>query len=299
MATMLTEQFANLIIPAMRALFIAEIEQTPDIVGQLFNVQTSANAYEKMVGVSGLGLIQQKVEGAPAQFGMMSQEYLTTFTHIPYSQTVPITRELLDDQNFLQINSIAMGLGSAYARTRQSHGASVFNNAFSSSYLQGDGKALCATDHPRGASDATAISNKGTSALSHSALSAARIAMRKFVDPKGNPMGVMGDTLIVPPDLEITALEIVQSTQKSGTANNDANVLSNTRVIVWDWLTDTNNWFLVDSRLAKRNLYWFDRVAPEMQDEYEQRTATLYVTGYGRWSYSPIDWRWIYGSEVA
>ena len=34
------------------------------------------------------------------------------------------------------------------ANTKQVKGAAVLNNAFSSTYAGGDGKELCATDHP-------------------------------------------------------------------------------------------------------------------------------------------------------
>jgi phage major head subunit gpT-like protein len=298
MATMIEEQFANVILPGVMATFVKEMQQTPDIVSQIFNVQTSERAYEKVVTASGLGLMKPKVEGGAGEFDRMNQEYLTTFTHQTYNKSVSISKELVQDQDLLTIATIIQELGESAARSRQYYGATVFNNAFATT-TYGDGQFLCDTDHPLGSDNSTTVSNNGTTALSHSSLSAARIAMRKFTDPKGMPLGAMGDLLLVPPDLENTALEIVTSTQKSGTANNDANVLSNIRVIVWDWLTDTNNWFLIDSRRAKRHLYWFDRQAPALVTEYKATTGNFIVTADVRWSYGATDWRWIYGGEVA
>lgn len=298
MATMIEEQFANVILPGVMATFVKEMDMTPDVVGQVFNVQSSERAYEKVVTASGLGLMKPKVEGGAGEYDRMNQEYLTTFTHQTYNKSVPISEELVADQDFLTIATIIQELGESAARSRQYYGADVFNRAFAT-VTYGDGQFLCDVDHPLGADNATTYSNNGTTALSHSALSEARIAIRKFPDARGLPLGAMGDLLLVPPDLENTALEIVTSTQKSGTANNDANVLSNVRVIVWDWLTDTNNWFLLDNRRAKRHLYWFDRKAPEITFEYKATTGNFIVTASARWSYGATDWRWVYGGEVA
>lgn len=298
MATMTEAQFNNLIIPAMKAHFVAEMERTQDIVGELFMVENTTNAYEKMVGLSGLGLMQRKNEGGAGEYDRMNQEYLTTFTPEMFLKNVPISRELVDDQSLLTLASLAREMGETVARTMQFEGAKVFNNAFATT-TYGDGQFLCDTDHPLGANNATTASNNGTDALTHASLSAARTAMRKFKDPRGNPLGVMGDTLLVPPDLENTALEIVTSQLKAGTANNDRNVLSNIRVIVWDWLTDTNNWFLIDSRRAKRNLVWFNRQAPEITSHFDATSQNYIITISARWAYGVTDWRWVYGGEVA
>jgi phage major head subunit gpT-like protein len=298
MASMIEDQFTNLVLPGVMASFVKEMEQTPDVVSVLFNEQNSAGAYEKIVTTGGLGLMLPKVEGGAGAFDRMNQQYLTTFTHETFSKSVAISKELVEDQAFLTIATITQELGESAARSKQFYGAKVFNLAFATT-TYGDGQFLCDTDHPYGTDDATNISNNGTTALSHSSLSEARVAMRKFVDPRGNPISAMGDILLVPPDLENTALEIVMSTQKSGTANNDANVLSNMRVIVWDYLTDINNWFLIDSRRAKRHLYWFNRIAPEITVEYKPTMGEFVVTASARWSYGSTDWRWIYGGEVA
>lgn len=298
MATMTESQFNNLIIPAMMAHFVNEMQQTQDIVSELFQVESTTNAYEKMVGVSGLGLMKTKAQGGAGEYDRMNQEYLTTFEPETFLKNISIAKELVDDQNLLSLATFAREMGETAARTVQSEGSSLFNLAFATN-TYGDGQFLCDTDHPLGANNATQASNNGTTALSHSSLSDARTAMRKFKDPRGNPLGVMGDTLLVPPELENTALEIVTSTQKSGTANNDRNVLSNMRVVVWDWLTDPNNWFLIDSRRAKRNLFWFNRQAPTMTSTFDATSNNYIITIAARWAYGITDWRWIYGGEVA
>ena len=57
------------------------------------------------------------------------------------------------------------------------------------------------------------------------------------------------DTLLVPPELEKTAFEIVRTMNVPDTTDYKANFVAGfmRQVIVWDYLTDANAWFLIDS----------------------------------------------------
>ena len=102
--------------------------------------------------------------------------------------------------------------------------------------------------------------NLGSDALSWSAYVATRTAMRKQTELNSDErLGALTAPkyLLVPPDLEMTALQILASEGEPGTADNDANPLAegNThnsllesarrRVIVIDLWTDTDNWACV------------------------------------------------------
>ena len=111
----------------------------------------------------------------------------------------------------------------------------------------------------------------------------------------------MPNTLLVPPALESTAWVALNSLNLPGSPNNDANWLraQTWRVIPWKYLSDTTNWFMIDSTLMKRSLYWFDRVPMEFStDPTSDFNLMLKFRGYMRYSYGFTDWRWIYGHEV-
>lgn len=307
MATpMLRNQFSSItnLAVALRAVFydqIAGVNGKPiagDSVQQFFNRQRSSDAQEKNQGIGGFGNVPEYT-GA-IQYDNFELLYATTYQHKEYVQGMAVERKLVDDAKYGVINQRAQLLGLSFDRTREVHAASVFNNAFSSSYVGGDGKALCATDHPRSPNDATTQSNKGTTALSHDAVVVAETAMMGFTDSKGNPMNIVPDTLLVPVALRTTALTITGSSLKSGTANNDTNTLDGYRTSVSKYLTDANNWWLIDSRMALMFLNWFDRVSPEFKEaadsDYE---LELRYRGYMRHSFGWDHWAWIYGSEVA
>lgn len=108
-----------------------------------------------------------------------------------------------------------------------------------------DGQLFFDTDHPIG-EQGTTQSNKITSALDATSFRTARAMLRKMKDDFGRPTlnRNMDLLLVVPADLEGTAETILE-------AERDANGATNTlkgkaRILVADWLGDTNNWYLLN-----------------------------------------------------
>ena len=114
-------------------------------------------------------------------------------------------------------------------------------------------------------------------------------------------MNIVPDALVVPFALGPTARTIVESTNRSGTANNDKNVASDLRVITSPYLTDTNNWFMIDSKFAKmRRLNWFQRVNLELASSTETLLeGVLKIRARMRHAWGFSDWRWVYGHSVS
>jgi len=96
----------------------------------------------------------------------------------------------------------------------------------------------------------SARNNSATDALSSTALSAGRIAMSKHKSIDGKtPLNIVPKFLIVPPELEVTAKEIIASTAKLG-ADNVAvpNVNQNLYTVVVDAeMTSATAWYLLAS----------------------------------------------------
>jgi phage major head subunit gpT-like protein len=85
-------------------------------------------------------------------------------------------------------------------------------------------------------------------ALSLSSLKTATTAFRKLTDPDGNPLGIAPRVLLVPPELEITAAELMTSAlliSGNTTKEPNANVLQGRyRVVVSNYLTSASTWWL-------------------------------------------------------
>jgi hypothetical protein len=278
---------------------MTNLEGEPSVSSALsfFNIRRSTKTQEVHMGVGGFGIVNEY--NGTIEYKDFPLLFEKTYIHKEYADGFAVERKLWDDGMYNVISNQAASLGESYDRTKEYHAASIFNNAFSSSYLGGDSKALVATDHPSGASGA-AQSNKGTAALTQDAVIAARIAMMGFKNSLGEPDMSIPDTLLVPINLVPTAEVIAGSNLKPGTANNDKNVVAGLRVVTNPWLTDSNNWFLIDSRKAKRYLNWYWRVMPEFKlDPSSDFNLVMRWRGYMRYSFGFDHWSWIYGSEVA
>jgi phage major head subunit gpT-like protein len=296
----ISEQWAELLEPGLREIFY----QTRDAlaassrIGLIFDVQTSQKAYEEFVSVGGMG--NWKPYKGTIEYDDLAKGFKTTITHEEYVEGFKIERKLVEDDQYGLFRDRPAELAMAAMRTREVHAASVFNNAFSGSYPGGDAVALCSDSHPKSPSNAGTLDNNGALALSYANVITTRRLMREWTDDRGNLIPVQPDTLLVPPELEDTAFEIVRTANVPSTADYRANfVQANIRqVLVWDYLTDANAWFLIDSAAAKLCLKWFDRVPIEFAlDPTSNFRLESRWRGYMRYSYGFKDWRWIYGNN--
>lgn len=300
---MIRDQFENItnLGLALRTTFNDQLSAVTEanVFNSMFNVQSSARAAERSQGVGGFGDVPEY--NGTLEYDSFELLYRTTYTHKEYALGMSVARDLIDDEEYGVINQRAAKLGLSFDRTVYTHQASVFNNAFSSSYVGADAVALCSDSHPLSPSQSGSTQdNKGTSALTHDSLIAAKQAMRQWTDSRGNPDPAIGTLLLVPTELMETAEVIVNSGLKSGSANNDANVNSTVRVASSVYLTDANNWFLIDERKMRMYLNWFWRVMPEFaEDPTSDYNLQMKYRGYMRFSYGWDNWNWIYGSEVS
>jgi len=294
--------WANLLEPGLRAIFYKQrdalVQQS--LIPSLFNVQTSQRASEEFLGVGGFG--DWEAYTGEIAFDDFNQGYKTTLTHVEYTKGFKVERKLYDDDLYGVINQRPQGLAMGAMRTKEKHAASVFNNAFSSSYVGGDAVSLCNASHPYSPVNPTVQGNAGSTALSYDAVIATELLMRAYKDDRGELVTILPDTILVPPALAETAWTIVNSMNKPGTADNDGNYVRSQgwNVVVWRYLTDANNWFMIDSGMAKQFLYWLDRVPLEFtMDPTSDFNLEARFRGYMRYSYGWSDWVWLYGHAVS
>jgi len=301
----ISENFAYLLDPGIRKIFVDQYAalQGTSKIPLLFNVQSSNKAKEYDLGIGGMGDFNE-YKGA-INYDDVSQLWRTTYEPTEYVKGFKVERKLVDDDLYNIINKRPMEFAIAAFRTREKHAASVFNNAMSGSYPGADAVALCASTHDYAPDDGTHQSNLGSAALSYANLVAAREAMRAFKDDRGNLINVQPDLLLVPAELEGTANEILNTmrggnSQQPTTANYLANLAQDRGItyVVWDYLTDSNRWFLLDTQLSRLYLNWFDRVPIEIAlDPSGGFDLEARWRAYVRYSYGFSDYRWVYGSE--
>ena len=295
--------FAKALWPGINKWYGESYNDFPVQYDALFDKSTSSRAYEEDVGVSGFGLAQRKDEGGSIVFDEMSQAFVTRYSHVVYALGFMITREMYEDDQYDIIGKKrAQALARSLRQTKEIVAANVYNRAFNSSYTGGDGKELCATDHPNYAGGTQSNELSTAADLSEAALEQAMIDIMGFEDDRGLKINVMPKTLIIPRDLVFIAERILKSTGRVGTNDNDINALKQMGklpggIVVNQYLTDADAWFIrTDLKDALRH---FERRGMQFGVDNDFQTENAMYKATERYSFGWSDWRGIFGSPGA
>jgi len=286
--------------PGLNALFGLEYARYENQHEQIFDTETSDRAFEEEVMLSGFGTAQVKPEGSGVNYDDATESFTARYTHETIALAFAITEEAVEDNLYDTISSrYTKALARSMANAKQVKGANVLNNAFSSSFTGGDGKELCATDHP---STGGTISNElATSAdLNETSLEQALIDIAGLTDDRGLKIALNGQKLIIPVNLQFTAERLMKSGQRTATSDNDINAIGSMGMIpqgyvVNNYLTDTDAFFIKTD--APNGLKHFQRAPISMEGDFE--TGNVRYKSRERYSFGFSDFRGIFGSPGA
>lgn len=299
--TITSQNFNKALWPGVQSWFGLSYKETNQEWKPLFEIQKSRQRYEEVQNATGLGLVPIKPEGTPTVYDSMKQSYTTRHTHNAYGLGFIITHEMREDNLYVGLaKQLTMQLGRSARQTKEIVHANIFNRAFNASYAVGDGKALCATDHPI---EGGTVANKPTVdlSLSEAAIEDAVIAIEAFTDNRGNRIMVQPTALVIPNTLQFTASRILKGWERPGTANRDINALNKMGIIPTihtnRYFTDTNAWFIQTD--CPDGLVHYLREAPSMKPPTDNDfdTGNLKYKFYERYVAGANDFRCIYGSS--
>lgn len=299
--TMRASNLDALLRPIIQHYFDVGMTKVPTMRSRLFRMLSSQQASEEGVGFGGMAVGAWDVWDASGKKGQLSMDqlYTETYVHKEYPVELIIPRKLIINNKVGNtVADFLMNAGRSAEIKMENDAAAFFNNAFTT--LRADGVALCASNHPVSRhATGTTQSNLATTALTEDNLSSSRITMSKVEDDKGNLLGAMANEILLPMELENAARKITQSAQEPGSANNAINPEAGKWSIVpWLRLTDTNNWFIMDSVLREMSLKWYTRESLMMMLTHETTTELVYELKL-HYSYGCDDWRWIRGHQVS
>jgi phage major head subunit gpT-like protein len=182
-----------------------------------------------------------------------------TLENEPYELTVGVDRDDIEDDQLGVYNPLFNELG----RQSRKWPDQVVKTALQAgtSQLGFDGVAFFASTHPLNpAGDQN--NNFTSNTLTTTNFASTRAAMSAYTGEDGEPLGVMPNLLIVPPQLEDTANTIVTASFGSSGATNvqqgQAQVL-----VVPELASEGTTWYLADTSAAIRPLLWQLRKAPQ------------------------------------
>lgn len=284
-------QFRLLLEPGLSNIWFDPYPLAPSEVEAIFNVRDFQKVTETDAKMTGFGDLQTQDEGQ----GIIYDEAIPPVTR-DYDFTIralgyKITEKLQDWELYGQIMKFEQGLREAAEFDTQTFAFALLNNATNTNVSAGfDGLALASTAHTRLDGGATQANRPTTlGALSVSTLQTAITQFNKWVNDRGRPIITRPVTLIVTPDLEFTAHEILDSQMRADTANNTANVLNRygLNVHVSRYISSSTFWGLLGAK-HDINLLWAKR--PEAGSEVDFDTENIkrkvrqgYGRGHGEW----------------
>lgn len=291
--------FTTYFTRGLKELFWTNYKELPSVYDKIFRVERSDKNYEEVMGLVGFGLLAEEPELNTVALQDGIEGYKKRFTHLKYGLGYQVSQELVDDDMYGQINKFPAALARSARATIEKVSADIFNLGFSASVTTPDGQNLFATGHilKRGGT----FANKPATDvdLDFSALKAGAIALRKIHDDSDLPyLGSESITLLVPPDLEFDAAEIIKSLERPDTANRAKNALVIQRrwdLLVWDYLSDPDAWFLVYPK-ELHQLICFMRKDVDQESDRDIKTDSYFHIVRYRKSLGAADARGIYGS---
>jgi len=287
--------------PGLNALFGLEYKNYADEWNEIFETETSDRAFEEEVMLAGFSNAAVKPEGQGVTFDDAQETFTARYTNETIALAFAITEEAIEDNLYDRLASrYTKALARSMASTKNIKGAAVLNNAFDSTYAGGDGKELCATDHP---TLAGTLSNELTTAaeLNETSLEQSLIDIAAFTDERGLKIAAQGTKLVIPSALQFTADRLMNSAGRVGTADNDINAIRNMGMIpqgytVNHYLTSAKKFFILTD--VPNGLKHFNRSPIKTSMEGDFDTGNVRYKARERYVFGFSDPRGIFGSNA-
>lgn len=205
--------------------------------GALAKQMTTDKATEHFIQKTGSAYLETTAEGVAFNSDSRLLGYKTSVSPQLFSQSVTVSYQNMMDRDYkAQLDEFG-DLSRSALETMDKTFFDMLNLAFTAqsslpSHIvgYGDAKPLISTSHPR-KDGGTAQRNTFASAttqltLTDTNLETARIDLSRQLDDRGKPTRVGGGKLmlVVPTELEKTAVNLTKGEKRSGTANNDVNI---------------------------------------------------------------------------
>ena len=251
-----------------------------------------------------------KGEGSAVQYDTAQESYASRYTHETVALAFAVTEEAMEDNLYDTFAKVrAKGLARAMGSTKQVKAANTFNNAFSGSYLGGDGVALVSDSHPT-ISDGNQSNKIGTTAISMTTLETAITNISKIKDDRGILVAASAQSVHIPPELAMETDMLLHSAGlPNGTlaypgstyAPNDLNPIPNMGLLPKGFFvnrrfTDTDNWFVKTDVPNGSKMFVRMPLATKMEPDFD--TGNLRYKARERYSFGWSDWRQWFGAEV-
>lgn len=124
-----------------------------------------------------------------------------------------------------------------------------------------------------------------STALSAANYAAVRAAMMAYTDSDGQPLGVMPNLLVVPPQLEATARTVLNAEIIQGTQAGISNVWRNSAdlLVIPELANEATVWYMLDVSKPIMPLIWQERRPVTLTSMTAPTDEAVFTTGQYRW----------------
>lgn len=250
------------------------------LIPVLFDQVQSDNPTESISEL--VGALDFKEWKGEFTYGEVKDGNAKVWTPLVWQTGIQYDRFMLSNAKLVNLKNEHGMFALGAARTRNACAGGIFTYADQTSFtvngvtlnwtLTANGLPL-ASDAQTSANYSSTQDNLSTLELTEENLETVCQKMFDVKDENGKEAGMQPSALIVPTALRKKALEIVGSTGKADTGDNNANIYDgNLKVIVWDQFrkqsTKTGQpWCVVDLEAMSESLKWINRL--ESGDDYE------------------------------
>jgi len=234
------------------------------MTAEIFKVTDTTHAAYIGTIHKGPGLFSKigEVQAVPSYIAKVANKW--TVTIADFAQGIEISKDLFDDDMHSEWQAQVSDLAIMARRTQDFNAFKIFRGAFTTT-LTADGVSFINSAHTLIGGGTTSNQIKkadvgaATSALTTSSFNVAMTFMANMKSQSGVPLQCVGDILLVPPALYVTARQIAVSSLTPENANNAVNIFTvDYAVKVYqsvflgtgspDGLGSDTAWFLLDSK---------------------------------------------------
>ena len=298
MAVLTINEFADLADQRFGEIADGVMEKGEDMRSTFYTIKTTDLITERGSALTPMGPLQDFTGVGKIGYDSPDQGFDWSITQFEKALGIEIQRRLWRFDLFGMIESRWELLMDSAFETRQTDAAELLNSGHSVTSLldftHTRNEAMFANTHqsPDSAISTIGTDNLITTALSRTALNSIRTTALTFRDDKGRVRGLSLDTLIIPPNLLPTAEVLMQSRLEPDTNLNAINPNQGRfKIIVWDKLTDSNDYLVVNLAAFKKSLRWFEADPPEVQRVLDFETQIAKYALYTQYSTGWSDWR--------
>lgn len=243
-----TALFSSTMLPVLEELFRTAFEQQAQLREQIFKVVPHDRDIWQYSELMDMPTFSAVSEGADYTFSRPKAGNNKTITPLKYGLGYSISEEAVDDGKWDLIADAIRKMGESARETQEQAAMDVFNNGFGSQTVA-DGLALFHATHTTPTGTITYRNKLSTASdLSYSSLQTAIQDFNKqFRGDSGIYKNIRPAKLVVPAELELYAHELLNSSGKADSADNNDNSIKARRSLqleVSPRLSDSNAWFL-------------------------------------------------------